>query len=79
LYFIANPEQTVPPMIKTWSEASARTYIEAAEHILQNASDYEIILNSTYELRLKGKAAVNAATEDFAVVAQAYIENLDAL
>ncbi|MFT7372064.1 MAG: hypothetical protein ACI9T9_000745 [Oleiphilaceae bacterium] len=79
LYFIANPAQTVPSMIKTWSEASARTYLEAAEHILQNASDYEIILNATYDLRLKGKAAVNAASEDFAVVAKTYIDYLDAL
>lgn len=68
-----------PSTIECWATASGLTNELAAQSIEQAALDYIAILEDTRQSRLIGGAAVNAAAEDFAVVAQTYIDYLDAL
>lgn len=78
--YLEDISQTVQPMVKSWAEASNRTYLEAAQHITDTATSWELILDVVYDLRMKGKAAVDTASEEeFKAVAQNYIEQLDAL
>jgi hypothetical protein len=69
---------TVPPMTQTWANALNETPVNAAMNILETAAQWEYILNVTYDIRLSGKAAVDAASlENFRAVALIYINQLD--
>jgi hypothetical protein len=70
--------ETIPQMMQTWANALNTTPLNAAMNILETAAQWEYILNTTYELRLSGKAAVDAASQDdFKTVALIYINQLD--
>jgi hypothetical protein len=79
--WIANGRDSavVPGMLNSYSTHSGMTATNAADYIVAASDAYDTLLANTYDKRHQGTAAVNAATEDFAVVAQTYIENLDAL
>lgn len=70
----------IPPMIQTWSDVSGMTLADAAQNIIDTANQWETALNTIYDLRLRGKKAVDDATaENFKDVAQSYINQLDAI
>lgn len=70
--------ETVPPMMQTWAAALNETPMNAAMNILETAAQWEFILNVTYDLRLRGKAAVDAASaEEFEAIGLGYINQLD--
>lgn len=78
--FLLDDTQSVPPMVQSWATASNRTPVEAAQNIVDTGIGWEQILNVTYDLRLRGKAAVDSATiETFVSVAENYINQLDAI
>jgi hypothetical protein len=78
-WFIDNPTGTAPSMVVTWATASNRTNAAAAQHILDTAATWELVLNTVYDIRLTGKAAVDAEPTNYIATAQTYIDQLDAL
>jgi len=78
--FLLDDTQSVPPMVQSWATASNRTPVEAAQNIVNTGLVWEQILNVTYDLRIRGKSAVDSATvETFVSVAENYINQLDAI
>lgn len=69
---------TLPPSLQTWVDASGMTVSDAAANIEQTATAFRNALSAIRDKRLKGKAAVDTAT-DFKATAQTYIDDLDAL
>lgn len=52
----------VPPSVQTWADVSNNTAVWAADDIIATRNQYVSLLNSVRDLRLKSKAAVDAAT-----------------
>lgn len=78
--FMVDTTQTAPPMIATWAFCLDTTSQAAAEDILATAGSWEMVLNATYDLRLRAKKAIDEATEEtYKSVAQAYIDQLDGI
>lgn len=76
--FIADTN-TPQPMITTWSDVSGMTPIDAADDIINTSDNWDAILNQTYDLRLRGKKAVDQASVNFKAIALGYIQQLDNL
>ena len=74
-----SPANDVPPTLSSWATASGMSTELAAQNIEATAAAYNSALESIRDTRLNGNAAVNAASSDFATVAQTYIDTLDAL
>lgn len=79
-----SPANDVPESITSWAAAAGMTDEEAAADIEATAIAWEQVLIAVREIRLAGKAAVDAAADqgtadDMANVAQPYIDQLDAL
>ena len=72
---------SVPASIQAWADAAGITAEEAAASIEQIATYWESVLLKVRQLRLAGKASVDASanTADFDAVAQVYIDQLDAM
>ena len=76
-----NPAAAVPASIQDWASAAGITAEDAAVSIEQTAEAWESVLLTVRQLRLNGKAAIDAASDDadFDAIAQGYIDQLDAL
>lgn len=79
-----SPTTAVPEDIQLWSEVSGLTVEEAAVDIETTAALWQQILTDIRGIRLAGKAAVDAATDeektdDMENVAQTFIDQLAAL
>lgn len=79
-----SPAGDVPLAVSDWAAAAGMTDEQAAQDIEATAQAWEMVLLTVRQIRLAGKAAVDAATDqgtadDMANVAQAYIDQLDAL
>ncbi|MBE0471770.1 MAG: hypothetical protein IBX55_19950 [Methyloprofundus sp.] len=77
-----SPEASVPAAISDWAIASGMTDEQAAANIEQTAAGWELVLLTIRQIRLSGKAAVDAATDlgthdDMQNVAQPYIDQLN--
>lgn len=69
----------VPAMLAAYASSSNQSPQQAAEAIVAASSAYKNLLEQTYIIRHQGKAAVAAATADFAEAAAPYIQQLEAL
>lgn len=76
-----NPADDVPQAVQDWADAADMTVEEAAMHIEQTDAAWQQILLSIRQVRLTGKAAINAAQDDadFKAVARPYIDQLNAM
>lgn len=79
-----SPADNVPDAITSWAAAAGMTDEEAAADIEATAIAWEQVLIGVRQIRLAGKAAVDAAADqgtadDMMNVAQPYIDQLDAL
>ncbi len=76
-----SPADNVPPAISDWATTAGFTNEEAASAIETAAVQLEGVLIAVRNIRLQGKAAVDAAadTADFNAIAQPYIDQLEAL
>lgn len=79
-----SPANNVPDAITSWAAAAGMTDEEAAADIEATANAWEQVLIAVRQIRLAGKAAVDAAADqgtadDMMNVAQPYIDQLDAL
>ncbi|WP_296059633.1 hypothetical protein [uncultured Amphritea sp.] len=73
-----SPADAVPFGMQSWMDAAGITAEDAALDIEQTANGWEAALLSIRQLRLAGKASVDASgdTADFDAVAQVYIDQL---
>lgn len=79
-----SPAEDVPDAITSWAAAAGMTDEQAAADIEATATAWEQVLIAVRQIRLAGKAAVDAATDqgtadDMATIAQPFIDQLDAL
>lgn len=76
-----SPADQVPPAIQAWADAAGITAEQAATSIEQTTAAWESVLLQIRQIRLAGKAAVDAAgdADDFAAIAQPFIAQLDAM
>lgn len=76
-----SPSEQVPAAIQDWADAAGITAEQAATSIEQTAVAWEAVLLQVRQVRLAGKAAVDAAgdADDFAAIAQPYIDQLNAM
>lgn len=76
-----SPADQVPAAIQDWADAAGITAEQAATSIEQTAAAWEAVLLQIRQVRLAGKAAVDAAgdAEDFAAIDQPFIDQLDAM
>jgi hypothetical protein len=76
-----SPADQVPAAIQDWADAAGITAEQAATSIEQTAAAWESVLLQIRQVRLAGKAAVDAAgdADDFAAIAQPFIDQLDAM
>lgn len=78
--YLADTSQTIPPMVQTVCDVYNLTGPLAAQFIVDTADAWDNVIYDTYDLRLKGKKAVDdATTATFKTVAQNYIDQLNAL
>src|SRR5690606_31005299 len=75
------PADAVPPAVEVWAQARGWTPEQAAQDILDTEAAWMSALAAIRQVRLLGKAAVDAADDDadFAVVAAPYIAQLEAI
>lgn len=73
-----NPEGEVPDAIESYAAAEGLTIGNAAQQIAEAAARAEDLLQSVRRIRLAGKAAIRAESDnsDFHFIAQIYIEQL---
>lgn len=76
-----SPAGQVPAAIQDWADAAGITAEQAATSIEQTAAAWESVLLQIRQVRLAGKAAVDAAgdADDFAAIAQPFIDQLGAM
>lgn len=79
-----SPPDSVPDSISGWATAKGITDEAAATDIEQTAAYWDSVLLTIRQIRLSGKAAVDAAVDlgthdDMMNVAQPYIDQLDAM
>ncbi|KMQ72834.1 hypothetical protein [Marinobacter subterrani] len=79
-----SPANSVPADIQVWADAAGISAEESAQNIEATAAAWTQVLSNIRQIRLSGKAAVDAATDqssahDMEVVAQPYIDQLEAL
>lgn len=74
-----NPTENVPDELQSWVDASGFTLEDAAQDIEYNAIGFKYMFAMIRRARLTGKAAIQAANAGFSVIAQTYIDQLDAL
>ena len=79
-----SPAEDVPAAIRDWGTAAGMTDEQAAADLEATAAAWDQVLITVRKIRLEGKAAVDAATDqgtadDMANAAQPYIDQLDAL
>ena len=74
-----SPADNVPSSISSWAVAEGMTNEQSAADIEASEANLDALLLTIRAIRLAGKAAVNAATADYEVVAQGYIDQLDAI
>jgi len=79
-----SPADDVPLAVSDWAAAAGITDEQAAADIEATATAWENVLLAVRQIRLSGKAAIDAATDqgsadDMANIAQPYIDQLDAL
>jgi hypothetical protein len=74
-----SPINAVPLTIQSWANATGLTAELAAQNIESTAAAYETTLANIRDIRLTGKAAVEAETGDFVAVAKTYIDQLNAI
>lgn len=55
----------VPPCVTSWAAASGMSGAEAAQDIVETGNLYNEILERTRDIRLRAKAAIQAATTAF--------------
>lgn len=78
------PSDEVPADVQVWADAAGMTPDQAANDILATAQNWRGVITTIRQIRLAGKAAVDAATDlgtadDMATAAQPYIDQLEAL
>lgn len=74
------PESDVPSAVSSWASAKSWTAQQAADDIIATADYWYGAIDQIREIRLAGKAAVQAATsEQREATAQQYIDQLNAL
>jgi hypothetical protein len=79
-----SPAGDVPDTITSWAAVTGMTDEEAAQDIEATAVAWEQVLIGVRQIRLAGKAAIDAAADqgtadDMATIAQPYIDQLNAL
>ena len=79
-----SPTGDVPQAISDWAVAAGMTNEQAATDIEVTAESWALVLIAVRKIRLEGKAAIDAATDqgtadDMSNVAQPFIDQLDAL
>lgn len=79
-----SPAGDVPLAISDWAVAAGMTNEQAATDIEVTAESWALVLIAVRKIRLEGKAAIDAATDqgtadDMSNVAQPFIDQLDAL
>ena len=67
------------PMITTLSDVRNTTELDAASYIINTAAQWKQVLAQTYDLRLRGKKAVDQASVNFKLIALGYIQQLNNL
>jgi len=72
-----SPIEAVPQSISAWSTATGMTVEQAAQGIEAAAQSLKGVLLSIRTIRLAGKSAIDNASENFADVAQPFIDQLD--
>lgn len=72
-----SPSEQVPQSISAWATATGMTDEQAAQGIESAAQSMRSVLLSIRTIRLAGKAAVDNASDNFADVAQPFIDQLD--
>ena len=79
-WFIDNPTEQAPPMVATSAFYEGMTEIVAAQNIIDIAAQWDSVIDTVYDLRLRGKKAVNDALQaEIETTAQGYIDQLDAI
>lgn len=74
------PSSNVPPEVQSWADAASMTTIEAADDIIATGENWRGVLSQVREVRLAGKAAVDAAAAgDIETTTQTYIEQLQSM
>lgn len=74
------PSTDVPSAVSSWATAKGWTALQAADDIIATADYWYAAIDQIREIRLAGKAAVEAATpEQREATAQQYIDQLNAL
>lgn len=78
------PADQVPGDVQAWADAAGMTPEQAAEDILTTAASWRTLITTIRQVRLGGKAAVDAATDqgtadDMATAAQPFIDQLRAI
>ena len=75
----SNASELPECLSQAWLTASNQTAEQAATDLETMAQAWKLTLMQIRALRLTGKAAVNAATNEYKAVALGYIEQLDAI
>lgn len=75
------PEGSVPGDVQAWADVSGMTASESADDILATAQSWRATITTIRQIRLAGKAAVDAAEDqgsagDMASVAAPYVQQL---
>lgn len=75
------PADAVPPAVSVWAQARGWTAEQAAQDIIDTEAAWMSALAAIRQVRLLGKAAVDAADDnaDFDAVAAPYISQLEAI
>lgn len=72
-----SPANNVPQSISVWATPTGMTDEQAAQGIETAAQSLRDVLLSIRSIRLAGKAAIDNASDNFADVAQPFIDQLD--
>ena len=76
-----SPAGSVPEDIMVWADASGMSAEQAAQEIEATAAGWAQVITAIRQIRLTGKAAIDAAADaaDYTATAQPYIDQLDAM
>lgn len=72
-------QNAVPAMLASYALHSGLPVSGAADHIVAASDNYDALLAVTYDKRHAGASDINAASSNFASIAQPFIDYLDAL
>lgn len=74
-----SPENDIPDTLQSWMNASGMTAEEAAKNIEATHVGFNAALAGIRDIRLLGKALIDAATEDYSSIAATVINDLETL